>query len=462
MSDYKCNQCDKVYVRKKCLDNHMKTKHNDESQEDQERDEFELGLGFGLNQEPAPIVQKAPMLPTVNKTPFRNIDIPDDFPEMDVMIDAADDLDLEEAAEAAEATLKKQECNNCDDHIKDNKRVIKRLKALEKSKKFLQKVCKDQESELKDCREKLGISTKKEIKLKETLKTKEAALEVNKQTNSDGENDEESDETALFPCGQEITEGENCTFGTNAQQELLSHYKHFHEIKCNKCNCTFNSLTELRNHEGNTHKGQWCKCDFCDSSFPNRKSLAEHIKITHSDTKEVKQMKCGLCEFVTNNQNEINAHIIKAHNEKDTLSCTQCSYKTGIKWKLEEHVKIKHSQERPVCKFFLEGRCTRQGCIFKHEKPETSFHIHDKQICKRGPTCYFKSQNKCFYQHSNDEVQIVSNENKYQSKIQGPHEVTSQTLWCKYQDACNKTQCPFKHFLNNKNNPTHKRGPMFI
>ena len=133
MSDYECNLCDQVYVRKKCLENHIKSKHNDVIQEDQEVLEFELGLGLdrGCDQVPAQIFQKAPVMPTQDKAPFRNMDIPDDFPEMECMIDAAEELDMEQVAEAFEATLE-NECDQCDIHLNDNRRVIKKSEGSRK------------------------------------------------------------------------------------------------------------------------------------------------------------------------------------------------------------------------------------------------------------------------------------------------------------------------------------------
>ena len=79
--------------------------------------------------------------------------------------------------------------------------------------------------------------------------------------------------------------------------------------------------------------------------------------------KHEKMMGCGKCDFETNLKNELMNHVKNAHSVKDTFSCNQCSYKTGTKVKLEEHIKFKHSQIRPVCKFFLDDKCTRAGLV---------------------------------------------------------------------------------------------------
>ena len=167
-------------------------------------------------------------------------------------------------------------------------------------------------------------------------------------------------------------------------------------------------------------------------------------------------MGCGLCEFETNYKKELTYHNMKTHNEKDTLYCNQCNFKMISKIKLKEHMEVKHSNKIPVCNFYLVNWCTCQGCTFRHEKQETSNHKGSKQKCKRGGTCYYKSQNECFYFHPEDEVQIVSKAYHEQTKNQRPHEATSQNLWCKYQEACTKNSCPFKHFQNNTVKSTQK------
>ena len=86
------------------------------------------------------------------------------------------------------------------------------------------------------------MKIKENVRLAETLKTKNV-IEENK--NVIGE-EEERASVALFPCGQEITEGEECKFEADTQQELLVHYKHFHEVQCAKCKMVFSSSTELK------------------------------------------------------------------------------------------------------------------------------------------------------------------------------------------------------------------------
>ena len=260
-----------------------------------------------------------------------------------------------------------------------------------------------------------------------------------------------------------MTEGEICSFKTNTQQELIVHYKHFHEVKCQKCSLRCNSLTDLKQHEKvHMKKNQWCSCPFCDGHFKEKNSLVHHIKESHQYRQEPKKMGCGQCDFETNDSSEIKEHIMKTHNNDSCVSCSQCRYKTTSNKKLDDHIKAKHSMLKPVCKFFLEGKCTRQGCTYRHEKPESSNNQRYKEKCNKGSSCYHKSQNRCHFYHPEGEVQQVQGNNSRSKRHQQPHENRSQVLWCQYQDNCVDTDCPFKHFRNTTFSPTQRRGSAFL
>ena len=84
--DLNCEFCDKVYIRKGALQNHIKSKHQDKRQPNQQ-DQGQI---------------------------FQNIDIPEDFPggEEEILIEAAESYELEEAARGVEEQLD-QHCDNC-------------------------------------------------------------------------------------------------------------------------------------------------------------------------------------------------------------------------------------------------------------------------------------------------------------------------------------------------------------
>ena len=129
--------------------------------------------------------------------------------------------------------------------------------------------------------------------------------------------------------------------------------------------------------------------------------------------------------------------------------------------KLDDHIKAKHSLQKQVCKFFLDGKCTRQRCSYPHEKTEFSSNQRYKEKCNNGPSCYHKSQNKCHFYHPEGEMQHVQENNSRSNSHQQPCENRSQNLWCQYQDNCVEADCPFKHFRNRTLASTQRRGSMF-
>ena len=62
------------------------------------------------------------------------------------------------------------------------------------------------------------------------MNTKDVIKKVNQEDINAQESRDEQVSIALFPCGQEVTEGETFSFKTNTQQELIVHYKHLYEV----------------------------------------------------------------------------------------------------------------------------------------------------------------------------------------------------------------------------------------
>ena len=109
-----CTFCDKVYVRKGSLQKHIEAKHKEESRQAAEQDQGQL---------------------------FQQLDIPEDLDIFlggdEVLIEADEDFDNTETARVANLLV--WDCDNCANSTSKEKRLMLKIKALENTKRCLQK-----------------------------------------------------------------------------------------------------------------------------------------------------------------------------------------------------------------------------------------------------------------------------------------------------------------------------------
>ena len=114
----------------------------------------------------------------------------------------------------------------------------------------------------------------------------------------------------------------------------------------------------------------------------------------------------------------------------NTFKCDDCGVKFLTKESYNKHEQEHHTNfitKTPICRFFKQGRCTRQHCNFRHPQPfqqreqesqpfqQASQHnqVHQQQsqyqtqqnqnwreACRRGPNCNFLAQGRCNFFHS--------------------------------------------------------------
>ena len=116
-----------------------------------------------------------------------------------------------------------------------------------------------------------------------------------------------------------------------------------------------------------------------------------------------------------------------------------------------------------VCKYYRQGRCTRQPCPNKH--PESlAVRPQGEQFipaCTRGPKCIFLANNMCHYFHPGVGVQMPkgagywqqehqqSNQppaRRHQEGARGPSQGPRNQQRCHFQLKCwNQEKCSFSH-----------------
>lgn len=132
-------------------------------------------------------------------------------------------------------------------------------------------------------------------------------------------------------------------------------------FKCNSCNKSFQSSTELKSHEQSAHSSEYAQCPHC---LIMTKSLRNHIKFVH-----MKKFQCELCQKSFSANAKLTRHLEshlrgtnRLHNPntqqsfqsslpltsfanilpKDrpkNITCDLCGYKCVSTWKLNRHMK---------------------------------------------------------------------------------------------------------------------------
>ena len=105
-------------------------------------------------------------------------------------------------------------------------------------------------------------------------------------------------------------------------------------------------------------------CPECHLVFSTEENVKIHMKNVHSKSEDIissrgyklhkviKNFKCELCPFKTNNRRNLNAHINGVHNENHV--CIECGYTYGCKQNLKRHIDEVHEKIKGNNKFKCE------------------------------------------------------------------------------------------------------------
>jgi ribosomal protein L31 len=216
-------------------------------------------------------------MPIGNKTPFNDLQTPEDFPEMEVLLDVGEELDLEDAAEAAEAA-QKNDCGKCDNLLKDQELHL-------------------QKKEDQDWKLKCELCVETFVVGSDLL------------------------EHLLYVHIENLKEGGKC------------------DLTCQEQVKEKEEDTEVKSKEGgNTEeiKPATIKCEECNQEFKTRSALKSHSK-THMDQILNIKFKCDLCIRMFTTKQDKSLHQIMMHaktarkglNEKDKskFQCDHCGWK---------------------------------------------------------------------------------------------------------------------------------------
>ena len=395
--NYKCDQCDKTYIRKHFFDSHIKSKHGEQQDNQQLNNTIDAArppqINLDVNQD---------------KAFFEDLDIPDD---LELFEDIASEEEIIKLAEDIENSLAEM-CGECS--IKDRyvHKIKLKIKAFEKSKRLLQKLVKDKNLLLEDAREKLAKKTAENVALNVKLETKLVSEAL--------ESWEPEVQVVELKCPK-------CDNKFSSNQELKMHIDQNHfKYTCKQCNIIFPNQIGHDVHMKKKHSQNF-QCEMCDTKLETKYSLERHISQVHTP---VNHVQCIMCPFSDKNEDIVIKHMDKTHfnipnktkytNKTDSFPC-----KNGV-----------------TCTYLRDNRCK-----FSHENDYNSHNSHNKvrMVNHDLPTNRVPKQPQEQVWQEVKRRQNKSDTRKSPSEQQR-HVYSSEVVACKFGDSCDKGRlCSFRH-----------------
>ena len=208
---------------------------------------------------------------------------------------------------------------------------------------------------------------------------------------------------------------EKCEYKCHSKVMLEAHMKTFHKIKdkydtdtdgiftCRVCNFKTQNEEDMKDHQREHTDIKWnYKCELCEATFNTKSKYEEHKDVVHMG-KLVK--KCKECDFSCKRKHELRLHIKTVHENIDlTHICTICG-KSVIK--LKQHMKTKHPENDEG------GTCEKCGMFFitrdKLSRHKSKRHTRKFQVCTICEKFFVGAHKQKLIDHYTDEHGIFCN-----------------------------------------------------
>lgn len=144
---------------------------------------------------------------------------------------------------------------------------------------------------------------------------------------------------------------EICPYKTKYKEKLILHLHREHEQpfppnqkihRCDQCDFYCINNSRLRSHKIQ-HSGVEKKyiCPQCGRSFLNERQMKSHVNSTHG----ARTFSCHLCSYASKRKSELNNHIKSRHSEDRPFRCNYCEYSCKLRGNLHKHIRLVHKLE---------------------------------------------------------------------------------------------------------------------
>ena len=198
-----------------------------------------------------------------------------------------------------------------------------------------------------------------------------------------------------------------CSYETFNKTNFKRHTRTVHEkIKdhiCNVCERRYSDKANLKNHTVIAHNfgGDKLKCDKCSYETGLKQLLDQHIKSVHD---KIRDHACKICGFTTSVASELNIHMKSKHLKIRDKICDECGYATTRSTYLNTHIKSMHLMQK-------EHICSKCGyaATQKHQLRMHQISAHNMGEKLRCDQCPFASANKYYIEKHRRTMHQVGN-----------------------------------------------------
>ena len=216
----------------------------------------------------------------------------------------------------------------------------------------------------------------------------------------------------------------SCGENVNKKENLKSHDENHrnNSTYCNDCDEIFVEKNDYVNHQKKHKERSSIKCDVCEKIFYTNSDLIQHVKL-HKSKHEKHDFNCNKCGKEYSDMNKLRRHDWRGHR---SIPCNICGEEIQSRSDIGEHRKNKHGINKiAICKFY--PNCLDQDeCFFIHEEGNQNEQKESLEVCPNGENCTDQSCGFSEWKHK------------------------TSTVLCKFQQNCNRLNCPFKHTIARK------------
>ncbi len=160
----------------------------------------------------------------------------------------------------------------------------------------------------------------------------------------------------LEKCEGKIFQCVHCSYSTPVSANYRKHVKvHTGQgYECEKCHRIFPTRQRYRVHclihDPNRIKSM---CEHCGQEFMSDDAVKKHVVRVHTEVTELYQ--CSDCHFTAKLETDLRKHFSLVHNKK--YKCGECEYRTNSEKAIKAHMEY-HNPERRF-------PCTYDGCFYR-------------------------------------------------------------------------------------------------